>query len=234
MLNMTSTSHLIAAAAATAANTGTPEWVTIVVSIIGGGVVASLVSTYVTSGREGRQARAKVRECLFETENTRWTDTDYKVFREAVSRLEATALIAKAPREIIQRYVYLAEVAHYTQLAKENVEPGYPPRGLPIELAGLVEAAIAILVEHLWHPWSKRHLIRHGVWVIDQAIYRTKSDHPDFSWHVQLLRRKPVTKEPGIRGIIRRLVYKAINTTESIWSWLKTKTFRRHDSTAES
>lgn len=232
MLDMTSTSHLIAAAAA--AITGTPEWVTIVVSIVGGGVVASLVSTYVTSGREGRQARAKVRECLFETENTRWTDMDYKLFREAVSRLEATALIAKAPREIVQRYVYLAEVAHYTQLTKEKVEPGYPPRGLPIELAGLVEATIAILVEHLWHPWSKRHLIRHGVWVIDQAIDRTKSNHPDFSWHAQLLRRKPVTKEPGVRGIIRRLAFKAIDTAKNLWSWLKTRKSRSYDSPAES
>ena len=204
MLDMTSTSYFIAATA-TATNTGTPAWVIIVTSIVGGGVVGSLVSTYVTSGREGRQARAKVRECLFETENTRWTDTDYKLFREAVSRLEATALIAKAPREIIQRYVYLAEVAHYTQLAKEKSEPGYPPRGLPIELAGLVEFTIAILVEHLWHPWSKGHLIRHGTWAIDRAIDTTKRDHPDFSWHVQLLHRKPVMKEPGIRGIIHRL-----------------------------
>lgn len=67
MLDMTSTSYFIAATA-TATNTGTPAWVIIVTSIVGGGVVGSLVSTYVTSGREGRQARAKVRECLFETE----------------------------------------------------------------------------------------------------------------------------------------------------------------------
>ena len=209
------------AAAATSAGAGTPIWVTVVVAIVGGGVVGSLISTYVTSGREGRQARAKVRECLFDTEDTRWTDTDYKLFREAVSRLEAAALIAKAPREIVRRYVYLAEVAHYTQLAKEKIEPGYPPRGLPIDLAVLVESTIAILVEHLWNPWSKRHLVKHGAWAIDQAIETNRRAHPDFVWRVQLLRWQPITKEPGVRGFIRRLIALIKYRAERPLTWIK-------------
>lgn len=197
--------NTILAAAATVQNTGTPTWVIITVSIVGGGVVGSLVSTYITSSREGRQARAKVRECLFDTENTRWTDADYKEFRQAISRLEATALIAKAPREIIRRYVYLAEVAHYTQLAKEKADPGYPPRGLPVELAGLVEMTLAILIVHLWRPFAKRLFIKRGIWIIDGAIEATKRDHSDFTWNVQLLHWKAITKEPGIIGVIHRL-----------------------------
>jgi hypothetical protein len=207
--------------AATSTSTGTPAWVMIAGSIVGGGVVGSLISTYVTSGREGRQARAKVRECLFDTENTRWTDTDYKLFREAVSRLEASALIARAPREIVRRYVYLAEVAHYTQLAKEKSDPGYPPRGLPLDLAVLVDMAIAILVEHLWSPWSKRHLVKHGAWVIDRGVETNKRRNPDFTWNVQLLRWKPITKEPGIRGFIHRLATAVRRRAGQLWEWIK-------------
>lgn len=211
-------------AAAASTSTGTPAWITIAASIVGGGVVGSLISTYVTSGREGRQARAQVPECLFNTENTRWTDTDYKLFREAVSRLEASALMARAPREIVRRYVYLAEVAHYTQLAKEESNPGYPPRGMPMDLAVLVEMTIAILVEHLWHPWSKRRRVKHGVWIIDKAIETNKRTNPDFSWNVQLLRWNPITKEPGIRGFIHRLVATIRRKAGQLWEWVKTMT----------
>jgi hypothetical protein len=225
-------SHFIAAAAAT--DIGTPVWVTIAASIIGGGVVASLVSTYIASGREGRQARAKVREFLFETEDTRWTDTEYKLFRQALSRLEAAALIAKAPREIVARYAYLANVAHYTQLAKEKADPNYPPRGLPIELAALVDMTIAILIDHLWHPLSKRRHIKRGTWLIDRAINLTKNEHSDFSWNVQLFYRRSVTKEPGIKGVIDRLTTRLKKIITALWVWIKTSVVNRSSPTAGS
>jgi hypothetical protein len=219
MLDVASVSHQ-ATAAAPATTTGIP-WVTIITAMIGGGVFGSLVSTYVASGREGRQARAKVRECLFDTENTRWTDTDYRLFRQAISRLEAAVLIARAPREIVRRYVYLADVAHYTQLAKEKADPNYPPRGLPLELALLVELAVTILVEHLWHPWSKRHLVKHDAWTLDIAIEAAKGSHPDFAWMVQLFRWKTIIDEPGTIGLLHRRAEKIKRRTERLLSWAK-------------
>ena len=223
MIDILSEANFITAAAATT-NTSTPVWVTVVLAIVGGGIVGSLVSTYVTSGREGRQARAKVRECLFDTEDTRWTDTDYKLFRQASSRLEAAALIAKVPRSLIRRYIYLAEVAHYTQLAKEKADPSYPPRGLPIDLAVLVDFTIAILVGHLWRPVSKRRFIGRDAWIIDGAIETTKRNHPNFTWNVQLLRWKPITKEPGIQGFIRRLLVPIRGKAGQLWEWIEAKT----------
>ena len=205
---------------AAAASTGTPVWVTISVSAVGGGVIASLVSTYLTTGREGRQARAKVRELLFETEDTRWTDTDYKLFRQALSRLEAAALIARAPRKIVARYSYLANVAHYTQLAKEKANPGYPPRGLPYDLAALVDLTIGVLIEHLWHPVSKKRHVKRGIWLIDRAIERTKEKHPDFAWNVQIFTSRTVTREPGLRGVIHRFAARVSRLWKRLRSWV--------------
>lgn len=220
--------------AAAASNPTTPTWLTITLSIVGGGVVGSLVSSYLTSSRDGRQARAKVQECLFETEDTRWTDTDYREFKRAASRLEAAALIAKAPHEIVRRYLYLADVAHYTQLAKEKENAAYPPRGLPLELAALVQMTIIILSSHLWHPLSKRRIIKHGVWLIDRSIESTKKANPDYTWNVQLFTWKPLMKEPGIRGVIHRRAANVARIARKLRSWIREKINSRRVSSRDS
>jgi hypothetical protein len=51
---------------------GLSGWVSFLSAMIGGGVVGSLISTYVTASREERAARAKVLACVFAVESTRW------------------------------------------------------------------------------------------------------------------------------------------------------------------
>lgn len=192
-----------------ASNT-TPAWLIIISSIVGGGVVGSIVSTYITSGREARVARAKVRERLFVAEHLRWADSDYQEFRQAISKLEATALIARTPRELVQRYIYIAEVAHYTEIwwRKDCEQRGFPqmsPRSLPLDLAELVDRTILILVTHLWHPWSWRFRRKRSVWFIDRMISRAEEIHPNWTWNPTILRPVWIEREPGLRGVIRGL-----------------------------
>jgi hypothetical protein len=120
-------------------------WLTFAASIIGGGAVGTLISTYVTVGREGRTARAKVREYLAETEDLRWLDADYQEFRKALTRLDAVAIIARFDRSLIHRCTYLAQVAHYTEIGERREHDWLRPRTLPLELAALLEGAVAAI-----------------------------------------------------------------------------------------
>jgi hypothetical protein len=116
---------------------GPSPWLTFAASIVSAGLVGTLISTYVAVGREGRAARAKVRECLADTEDTRWLDADYQEFRKALTRLDSAAIIARFDRSLIHRYTYLAEVAHYTEITERAESPWLPPRTLPLELNDL-------------------------------------------------------------------------------------------------
>jgi hypothetical protein len=184
----------------TSAANGPPLWVPIISSVVGGGIVGSFVSAYLTSGREGRAARAKVRECIFETENTRWADADYQKFHEALSKLEAAALIAKAPRELVERYVWLAEVAHYTEVAQRRENEFFPPRSLPLPLAALVRMSVEELTNHLWHPWSYRFRRTRSLWKIDQEAIHLIKEFDSWTWTVYPTPVRLGTKKPGFRA----------------------------------
>ena len=192
------------AAAQQVPSAGPPLWATIIISVVSSGLVASLVSTYLTNGRESRSARAKVRERLSETEDTRWMDADYQEFRKALSRLESSALIAGVPRGMVLRYAYLAEVAHYTEMSERNQNESLPPRSLPVELARLLESVVQELSVYLWHPWRSRFKAKRRIWALDTLVEQMKNHQPDWSWNVTLYRPRPHLREPGLKGALNR------------------------------
>jgi hypothetical protein len=184
--------------------TGASPWLTFAVSLVGGGLTGTLVSTYVTGGRERRAARAKVRECLAETENTRWLDADYQEFRKALIRLDSAAIIARFDRALIHRYTYLAEVAHYAEIVQKGETDWLPPRTLPLELAALLESVVVMIANEAWRPrfwWARK---KRYIWVIDKTIAKRRAEHPDWSWNAVLFKPRLMTKEPGLRAALKR------------------------------
>ena len=157
--------------------------------------------------RPGRPAaRAKVRECLADTEDTRWLDADYQEFRKALSRLDSAALIAKFDRSLIHRYTYLAEVAHYTEVTKRVENPHFPPRSLPLELAVLLEGVVATIANEAWRPRLWRFRKKRFLWVIDQTIRARRVEHPEWSWNATLFRPALMATEPGMKAALRRAI----------------------------
>jgi hypothetical protein len=177
----------------------TPIWVALITSIIGGGLIGSIVSTYLSNGKDNRQARAKAREFLFSVEDARWEDTEYRVFRKAISEFESAALIARVSPELVRRYAYLATLGRREAIKAHEEFPEMVNRGLPVELSPLIEAQTLIIINSLWHPYRERFTRKRSAWVVDQAVERLKRDRPDFSWNVGW-RPKPLAIEPGIRG----------------------------------
>ena len=147
-------------------------------------MTGTLVSTYVTGGRERRAARAKVRECLAETENTRWLDADYQEFRKALIRLDSAAIIARFDRALIHRYTYLAEVAHYAEIVQKGETDWLPPRTLPIELATLLESVVVMIANEAWRPrfWRAVVALRAGVPSRRRRWHHQASRHLASAW----------------------------------------------------
>ena len=199
-------------AAAVAAG-GPSPWLTFTASVIGGGVVGTAISTYVTSGREGRAARAKVREFLADTEDLRWLDADYQEFRKALSRLDSAALIARFDRSLIHRYTFLATVSHYTEIKERDEFPHLPPRSLPLELAVLMEGLVATLANEAWRPRLWRFRKKRYIWVIDKMITRRREEHPEWAWDAPMFRPVLMTKEPGLRALLARSWRRAAATS---------------------
>jgi hypothetical protein len=187
-----------------AAAGGPSPWLTFAASVIGGGVVGTVISTYVTTGREGRAARAKVRECLADTEDLRWLDSDYQEFRKAISRLDSAALIARFDRSLIHRYTYLATTAHYTEIKERAEFPNLPLRSLPLELAVLMEGLVATLANEAWRPRLWRFRKKRYIWIIDKTIAQRRDEHPEWAWDAPMFRPVLMTKEPGLKAFLAR------------------------------
>jgi hypothetical protein len=179
-------------------------WLTFVASLIGGGVIGTLVSTYVTAGRDKREARAKVRELLAETEDLRWLDADYAEFRKALTRLESAAIIARFDRALLVRYTYLAQVARLAEIVTLRQFPDVPPRSLPVKLSALMEIVVTILANEAWRPRFWRFRRKRNIWVIDQMITSQRAERPNWSWDAVMIKPRLMTQRPGLEAAVER------------------------------
>jgi hypothetical protein len=184
---------------------------TLIAGLLSGGIAGTIVTTFVSAGRDGRTARAKVRECLADTEDRRWLDADFAEFRKALTRLEAAAIIARFDREMIHRYTYLATVARYQEIREKADSPDLPPRTLPLELAALLEGVVVTISNEAWRPRFWRLRRKRFIWVLDQHIRKRAVEHPDWAWNVTLFRPRFMTKEPGVKAVLKRRMDKLMH-----------------------
>ncbi|MGW2323216.1 hypothetical protein ACWDBP_34705 [Streptomyces sp. NPDC001233] len=192
--------------AAAASSPPTPAWLQLAVSMVGGGVVGSVTSSILGSNREGRSARARVREILFTCETLRWSDADYGEFTRALAELEAAALIAKVPPYLVARYTYIAEVARYTHARERAQDPNFPERALPLELHQLMNHTVQHLVWPLWHRWYRPPAWKLAAWKIDDVTMRLRERNPEWAWDSPVGAPIRLIKEPGLLPAAARLV----------------------------
>jgi len=139
------------------------DWVTLLFTTLGGGVVGSIVATYGSQTRERRQARAEAREAIKRAEKAAVHGT-YEDFDAALEDLETRAMLAGLPRFVMnlyrkartaQRYYHRC----YEEAEKEIEENASKRNKADMWLAGSIGAArIAVqttrlLVNATWHPW---------------------------------------------------------------------------------
>jgi hypothetical protein len=129
----------------------------------GGAVASSVLAPIIGQRRERRDLRATVLRWIGELERKRWADASLDEFREAVVAVRAAALIAAAQRDVIDHYVFLAQVAR--QASDAGMEQSGDPAaaGIPTALFNLVAEAASLVVDHLWHPYRKRVAVARGL-----------------------------------------------------------------------
>jgi hypothetical protein len=155
---------------------------TIVASVLGGGVAGTFVSTYVSSTREARAARADLARRILDVEMARWNYVDFQEFRQAAAALEAAAIIAHVPRPVVQQYLYMARVGRRTEQIQMDSPGGIPGGAIPSDLAQLIEMAVETLSAQLWHPRRARLSWKTRVGSLNRVIDRLRSRQPAYGW----------------------------------------------------
>ena len=79
---------------------------------VGRAVVSAIVGPLIAQRHERRELRAAVLRGISQVERSRWaTPGSWDDFRVAVVALRAAALVAGAKREIVEYYLFVAQVA---------------------------------------------------------------------------------------------------------------------------
>lgn len=122
-----------------------------------GGLFTGLVGPYLLRYAERRQARANVHRALVDVERLREAkvDSDHNEFNRAVRELEATALIAGLPRDLVQAYTALAET-YWRASSLEMDAWGFGKQRMPMQLSYCVGKAAETLTDAAWQPLLAR------------------------------------------------------------------------------
>jgi len=111
---------------------------------------------------ERRRARGDAQDALSRVEFTRYPDRSrtWHEFSESVHRLRATTLVARAPRELVNEYVFLARTGRIVSDAVRKT-PAEPGEGsyrslLRPEHSECIRDAADLLADALWHPITSR------------------------------------------------------------------------------
>ncbi|TDE26424.1 hypothetical protein E1295_44330 [Nonomuraea mesophila] len=129
-----------------------------VLSTLAAAVIGGVIAPQITQARERRAARALVRERIADVESLRWLEDPYLEYKRALAALEAAALIARVPRDVVQRYMQAADAARSVM----EEAPGAGPNGedvsfMPDGPETLAHAkSLDQLSAALWHPWLAR------------------------------------------------------------------------------
>jgi hypothetical protein len=133
-----------------------PGWVQ-VLSALAAAVIGGVIAPQITQTRERRAARAAVLEKVPEVETLWFGDKSRREFRQTLAALEASAIIAGMPRELVRPYIAAAERA---RKSSSQMTDEYGTFWI-VETRYTDPAKVAL--EHLsraaWHP----HLTQWGL-----------------------------------------------------------------------
>jgi hypothetical protein len=137
------------------------EWLTLLQGALAGGAIGAFVSPVIAQRSDRRAARAKAREMLAEAENARRDAS--AAFLEILIQLRTAAMIAGAPRTVVEKYISVSQ--NYRQLGLDlktgksaRIDPSKPHYWSGFLNMDAVMAA-SILSKVLWHPWAGRVLV---------------------------------------------------------------------------
>ena len=125
----------------------------------GGAVASSVLGRWLAQARDRRQVRADVLRQLSRVEHVRWASaaSSWEAFQDAVHGLRAAALVAGAPRPLVDQYVRLATIARRMSERSAEIRPPEDGGGsISAGLSDLPRDAAGRLTDHLWHPWRSR------------------------------------------------------------------------------
>jgi hypothetical protein len=160
----------------------------IVGGAIGGALITSVLGPIISQRGARRDVRADVLRRIADVESTRWAETGRDEFRAATVHLRAAGLVADANRSLVDRYLYLAQVARRQaekmrgQLGREEAEA--IGSSIPVRLHELVRDAAELLTEHLWHPYRKRWSVSRQLRTIEdrERALRDSKEGRTFDW----------------------------------------------------
>ncbi len=125
---------------------------------VGGGAVGAIVSPYVSQRSDRRTARAKAREKLAEAENARRASGE--TFDEITIQLRTAAMIAGAPRSVVEKYISTAENFRKCGLDEKTGKNAQLDPSAPQNWSGFLNTdtvmVASVLSALLWHPWAGR------------------------------------------------------------------------------
>jgi hypothetical protein len=128
---------------------------------LAGGAIGAFVSPVIAQRSDRRTARAKAREKLAEAENAR-RDVS-AVFPEILIQLRTAAMIADAPRSVVEKYISVAQNYRNLGLDQNTGESAPLDRSKPQNWSGFLNMdavmAASMLSKVLWHPWAGRMLV---------------------------------------------------------------------------
>lgn len=135
-----------------------------VLQLLGAGSVGAVVTQYVSSAPERRQARAAVRAAMTALDEAVWSQGDLAEWgrlRRAVHAFESAAMIAGVPGEVSEWYAR-TRVAFFLESRRSyerDPDPEYGGAMTPRHVRGL-NAANEVVYQALWHPLRSRLLWR--------------------------------------------------------------------------
>jgi hypothetical protein len=140
------------------------DWVTLVLTTLGGGAVGSIVATYTGQTRERRQARSEAREAIMRAEKVA-SPASTDAFGDALETLETKAMLASMPRHLTTLYRKARE--HQLQYQARSWVIGKGGEGYTEEeiseankwlTGGMIAASVAteavrLFINATLHPW---------------------------------------------------------------------------------
>lgn len=155
---------------------------------LGGAIVSSVLGPWIVQSRDRREARADVLRQLALVERTRWADRtrSWDAFQDAARGLRASALVAGAPRALVDRYIRLATIARrMSERSAQAAPPEEGGGGIVVGLADLPRDAASRLTDHLWHP-------RRRGWRLSRDLRELDRKEADFRADELLQRVDPI------------------------------------------